>query len=257
MDQDKMREEAAFADAEYASMLGTTQISPRMFAKYEGPRQMWDWRQRAARLLGDVRDKALLDYGCGQGEEAAYFSRLGARVTAIDISEVGVRVGRERATANGLDIDFRVMSCVPTDFPDATFELVHGLGILHHIGLTEGLAEVYRVLRPGGMAVFLEPLGSSPMVEAIKRGLHRRYAIQRNLIPVTSGEENLRLADIRRVGTRWASCRIYPYRLTYRARKLFLPSSLWDLALRLDHLLLTMLPPLQHFAGGAVINLRK
>jgi 2-polyprenyl-3-methyl-5-hydroxy-6-metoxy-1,4-benzoquinol methylase len=257
MNNHRLLEEAQFADSEYAPMIGDTRISSRMFAKYERPNQMWDWRQRAARLLGNLRDQDLLDYGCGQGEESAYFAKLGARVTAIDISDVGVRVGRERAGANGLDIDFRVMQCAPTEFPDEYFDLVHGMGILHHVGLADGLAEVHRMLRPGGIAVFLEPLGSSPLVETAKRMLHGRLSRRLNLIPVTSGEENLKLAEIKRECAPWAYHRIHTYRLTYRARKLFVPSVLWDWALRLDHALLATMPPLRHFAGAAVLHLRK
>ncbi len=254
---EQLREEAEFADSAYAPWAGQTKISPWMLAKYEQPQQMWDWRQRAAGLLGDVRGKAVLDYGCGQGEEAAYFAVLGAKVTAIDISEVGIRIGRERAAANRLDIDFHVMSCTSTNFSDASFDLVHGLGILHHVGLAEGLAEVHRLLRPGGKAVFLEPLGSSPIVEAMKRRIHSAVGERLQLMPVTSGEENLKLPDIQREIAKWTEAQIYPYRLTHRARKLFLPRRLWDWSLRVDHVLLSAVPRLRHFAGAAVIYVRK
>jgi len=253
----RLREEALFADTEYAPMLGSTHISRAMLAKYASPQHAWDWRQRAAQCLGDIAGKTLLDFGCGQGEEAAYLAALGARVTAIDISEVGVRVGRERALANDLSIDFHVMSCTPTTFARESFELVHGMGILHHVGLKEGLSEVFRLLRPGGMAVFLEPLGSSPFIESVKRRIHTALGQRLDLIPVTSKEKNLTLKDIWRETRSWQYRRIYPYRLTYRARKLLLPERLWDLSLRLDHSLLRLLPPLHYFAGAAVIHLRK
>jgi hypothetical protein len=131
------------------------------------------------------------------------------------------------------------------------------LGILHHVGLEVGLSEARRLLRPGGVCVFLEPLGSSALVEGIKRRIHAALGPRLGLTRVTSGEENLRLKDIRRETAGWAYRRIYTFRLTYRARKLFLPRLLWDCSLRLDHFLLTILPPLQHFAGAAVISLRK
>jgi 2-polyprenyl-3-methyl-5-hydroxy-6-metoxy-1,4-benzoquinol methylase len=253
----RLVEEAEFADGEYAPMIGNVRISERMIAKYRHPRQMWDWRQRAARLLGNLEGKAILDYGCGQGEEAAYFAALGGRVTAIDISEVGIRVGRERAIANGLDIDFRVMSCTPTAIPSESFDLVHGLGILHHVGLQDGLVEAHRLLKPGGRAVFLEPLGSSGAVEMAKSAIHGILGHRLGLIPVTSGEENLRLKDIRRAISTWSDHEVYVYRLSYRARKLFLPKLFWNWSLRFDHCLLTACPPLARFAGGAVISLKK
>src|SRR5690606_33263595 len=109
------------------------------------------------------------DFGCGMGEEAVYFARLGAHVTAIDISEVGVEITRRRAAHNGLAgrIDARVMRADPTELPSASFDVVHGLGILHHLDdLEQALREVARLLKPDGMAIFLEPLGNSPMVES-------------------------------------------------------------------------------------------
>jgi SAM-dependent methyltransferase len=255
--QEQLLEEAEFANSEYSPMLGSTRISERMLTKYKCPRQMWDWRQRAARLLGELQGKALLDYGCGQGEEAAYFAYLGAHVTAIDISEVGIKIGRDRTSANNLRVDFRVMSCTPTEFSCESFDIIHGMGILHHVGLAEGLSEAFRLLKPGGVAVFLEPLGSCSLVEGVKRRIHSILGQRLDLIPVTSGEENLRLIDIRKETTSWTYGKVFSYRLTYRARKLFLPKILWDWSLRVDNVLLSLLPPLSHFAGAAVIYLRK
>ncbi|HEY4319802.1 MAG TPA: class I SAM-dependent methyltransferase [Gemmatimonadales bacterium] len=253
----RLEEEAAFADSEYAPMVGDVTINPGMFAKYERPRQLWDWRQRAAQSLGPVAGRRLLDFGSGQGEEACYFAKLGADVSAIDISPVGIQVGRDRAKANGLTVDFQVMSCAATTFADNTFDLVHGHGILHHVGLAEALTEVYRILKPGGRAVFLEPLGNSPRIEALKQRVYHRYKDRRHLIPLTSGEENLRLDDIGRATARWAMVRLYPYYLASRARKLFLPMKYWHLLYRFDHGVLQVMPPLKHFAGGAVIYLEK
>jgi SAM-dependent methyltransferase len=251
-----LREEQEHADAEYRR-LGSTVINEAIFAGYAAPRTLWRWRERAASLIGPVAGKRLLDYGCGQGEESAYFARLGAKVTAIDISPVGLEVGRRRAEANGLTIDFRPMNCEHTDFPDASFDVVHGSGILHHIGLDNGLREVRRVLVDGGVAVFLEPLQSGPVSEWIKGLLSRRLPAFLELTPVTSGEENLKLVDLEERGRAWREFAMYPYRLTYRARKLFLPQRLWDYSLRFDNWALNRWPAASRLAGAAVIFLRK
>ena len=100
MKNDRLAEEAAFADAQYVASVAEhgLSINPVMFAKYTSPSQMWDWRQRVARIIGDLSGKALLDYGCGQGEEAVYFAKLGAKVSAIDISSAGIAITRESRT---------------------------------------------------------------------------------------------------------------------------------------------------------------
>jgi 2-polyprenyl-3-methyl-5-hydroxy-6-metoxy-1,4-benzoquinol methylase len=256
-EEDHLREEAEYADAEYRR-LGSTTINPLMFRKYEQPTQMWDWRQRVAALLHPVAGKRLLDYGCGQGEEAAYFAKLGARVTAIDISRVGLQVGRDRAEANGLAIDFRYMNCLRTDFPDESFDIVHGSGILHHLGLKNSLREVRRLLVPGGVGAFLEPLQSGEASERAKAVLSRTLPSFLGITPVTSGEENLRLAELDEERSSWSELVAYPYRLTHRLRKaLLLPRPLWDVALRLDHLVLSLLPSARRLAGAVVIFVRK
>jgi 2-polyprenyl-3-methyl-5-hydroxy-6-metoxy-1,4-benzoquinol methylase len=257
LDSEKLIEEASFADAEYAVWEKELAINPSMFIKYEHPHQMWDWRQRAARLLGDVAGKDLLDYGCGMGEESTYFAKLGARVKAMDISPKGVEITHKRAAFNGLTVEAQQMNALALEYPDESFDMVHGLGILHHIGLREGLAEVRRVLRPGGAAVFLEPLGTSPFVEAIKKKLHDRFQKEKNLAPVTSGEENLRLDDVVNACSAFSQSRIYEYRLLYRARKLLAPMFLWDWLLRFDQIALAMVPPLRRFAGAVVIYVVK
>lgn len=257
MDAEHLKEEAAFADAEYASKRGTTCINELMFRKYAEPGQLWDWRQRAALLLGEVRGKRILDYGCGQGEEAAYFAKLGARVTGIDVSAVGLQVAQERARANGLSIDFRIANCLKTQLGDGSFDIVHGHGILHHVGMEAGLREVRRLLVDGGIGVFLEPLQSYRIIERPKEWLSQRLPRRLKITPVTSGEENLRQADIQRCVSGWSKYSVDLYHLTYRARKMILPRSLWPLSQRLDHVLLTRLPFLRSAAGAAVIYVKK
>src|SRR5688500_11171572 len=99
-----LREEAEFANRDYAPYANDLDVNPGMFRKYAAPSDICDWRQLAALLLGDMRGKDLLDYGCGMGEESIYFAKLGAHVTAIDISDVGISTLKKRAAHNKLDI---------------------------------------------------------------------------------------------------------------------------------------------------------
>jgi SAM-dependent methyltransferase len=250
-----LQDEANFANQDYAPYADNLAVNPEMFRRYHTPRDLWDWRQLAALLLGDLAGKDLLDMACGMGEESVYFAKLGARVTGIDISDVGIASLRKRAAFHRLDITAMEMRCDPTAFPDASFDRVHGLGILHHVGIEAGLREVDRVLRPGGVGVFLEPLGDSTLLEAAKTFLMKHARFLGNFDHVTDHEHNLTWSEIHAATARFADVRLYPYHLLYRLKRFF-PQSWLNTVRRLDSGILALAPQLQHFAGGVVIAVR-
>jgi SAM-dependent methyltransferase len=114
--------------------------------------------------------RRVLEYGCGRGSMAFDLTAAGASVSGIDISPVAIEIARSEAQARGCpSIDFRVMDAEHLDFPDGTFDLVCGTGILHHLDLECAYAEVRRVLRPGGAAIFAEPLGHNALINMYRR----------------------------------------------------------------------------------------
>lgn len=251
-----LREEADFANQDYAPHDDQLGMSPSMFRKYTSPAALWDWRQLSATLLGDLRGKDVLDYGCGMGEESIYLAKLGGNVTAIDISEVGVAATRRRAEFNGVKVRAYEMRVDPTRFDDQSFDVVHGLGILHHVGIEAGLAEVHRVLRPGGIGVFLEPLGDSKLIERAKTWLMTNARFLGNFDHVTDHEHNLRWEEAEAAVKRFADATFHPFHLLYRLKR-FLPTATVDAVRRFDHALLTVAPGLRHFAGATAIRVRK
>jgi SAM-dependent methyltransferase len=99
----------------------------------------------------------VLELGCFDGSKCQRYLPLGPkRFTGIDISGVLV----ERARARG--IEARVMDAQQLGFPDASFDLVYGGAILHHLDYERALRGIHRVLRPGGSAIFIEPLRDNP-----------------------------------------------------------------------------------------------
>jgi SAM-dependent methyltransferase len=252
---DVLRDEASFANQDYAPYADHLEINAGMFRRYRAPKELWDWRQTAALLLGDVAGKDLLDFGCGMGEESIYFAKQGARVTGIDISDVGVASLRRRAAHHQLDITALEMRCDPTSFPSASFDRIHGLGILHHIGIERGLAEVERLLRPGGLAVFLEPMGASPAIETVKTWLMTHARFLGNFDHVTDHEHNLTWDEVERGVRRFPEASLYPYHLLYRLKR-FIPDRALDAVRRIDLGALTLAPGLRHYAGGVAIRVR-
>jgi SAM-dependent methyltransferase len=87
-------------------------------------------------------------------------------VTGIDVSEAEIEQARERALANGVadKCRFLVADAHDMEFPDDSFDVIVGDSILHHLELRKALLEIRRVLRPGGRAVFLEPLWHNPLL---------------------------------------------------------------------------------------------
>jgi SAM-dependent methyltransferase len=251
-----LREEADFANQDYSPYADKLEMDPGMFRRYQLPQNLADWRQMSALLMGDIAGKSLLDFGCGMGEESIYLAKLGAKVTGIDISEVGVASLEKRAAYNNLDVRAYEMRADPTSFEDESFDVVHGLGILHHVGIDAGLAEIHRLLKPGGIGVFLEPMGNSPMIESVKTWLMKNARFLGEFDHVTDHEHNLTWEEVHSATARFAETLVYPYHLLYRLKRLF-PKALLPAVRRIDASALMLLPALRHFCGGVAIRVRK
>jgi SAM-dependent methyltransferase len=96
-----------------------------------------------------ARPHRVLEVGCGWGELAEWVAReTGAEVVAIDLSPRMVELARERGV-EALQADVQALP-----FADAEFDLVIAAWMLYHVpDLDRGLAEIARVLRPGGRIV--------------------------------------------------------------------------------------------------------
>lgn len=122
------------------------------------------------RHLGDVRGKSLLDLGCGAGENSVYFASRGAECMATDYSPGMVEVALKLAEANGVHVTGRVINAMAMDFPDNSFDIVYASNLLHHIpDPTLTIQEAYRVLKPGGMFCFWDPLKHNPIINVYRR----------------------------------------------------------------------------------------
>ena len=141
--------------------------------------------------LGDLKGKKLLDLGCGLGEGSVFFALNGAQVTASDISPEMCNTTQEVARLNGVEVLTLVASA--TDLraiPDDSFDVVYGANMLHHVEIETCIAEVNRVLKSGGVAVFWDPVQYNPVIN-----VYRRMAAGVR----TEDEHPLRIADIRAI----------------------------------------------------------
>lgn len=94
----------------------------------------------------------VLDIGCGAGTQARLWAALNHRVSALDVNEPLIQVGRARAKEQGLDIEFKVGSATALPFADASMDVCLMPELLEHVQDWQScLREAMRVLRPGGL----------------------------------------------------------------------------------------------------------
>jgi len=114
--------------------------------------------------LGNLTGKRILELGCGAGEGAVYFALQGAEVVATDISQGMVEVVQRLAARHGVQVQAQKMAAEKLEFSDKSFDVVYGNGVLHHVDYQKAVQEASRVLKPGGKAVFIEPLSYNPVI---------------------------------------------------------------------------------------------
>jgi 2-polyprenyl-3-methyl-5-hydroxy-6-metoxy-1,4-benzoquinol methylase len=113
------------------------------------------WFKRLAD--GDLSGQHVLEVGCGQGVGAeVILDRLGAReVTAFDLDEA--MVDRAQRRLHGRPVSLSVGDVCDIEAPTGSFDTVVDFGIIHHVpSWQESIAEIARVLRPGGLMLFEE-----------------------------------------------------------------------------------------------------
>lgn len=103
--------------------------------------------------FSDTHGLRVLEIGVGLGADHQRFAEAGADLWGIDLTERAVEHTRRRLAAFGLTSHLAVGDAEHLDFPDDSFDLVYSWGVLHHSPDTpKAIAEVWRVLKPGGGA---------------------------------------------------------------------------------------------------------
>jgi ubiquinone/menaquinone biosynthesis C-methylase UbiE len=130
-------------------------------------------------LLGPLAGRQLLDCGCGKGHTSVMLAKRGAQVSAFDIAEPDLAIAARLAQANGVPLALYTLVFENLSFADASFDLAFGACVLHHVDIPRAMAELQRVLKPGGRAVFIENSARNPLLMLARRRLVGRLGIPR------------------------------------------------------------------------------
>jgi len=208
--------------------------------------------------VGDLRGKTVLDFGCGDGARSIDYARRGATVYAFDISPENVRTVVKKSEKAGVAerIHPSVMPAESLIYENDIFDFVLGVSILHHTDVTLVEREIERVLKPGGRALFIEPMGHNPFLR-----LFRLLTPDRR----TPTEQPMTIGQIRGFLGRFRQGRFRGFHLL----SILPPGVLWatgnrtvfrrmmSWTQRLARWLLALAPPLRRYCWMALIDVKK
>ena len=211
--------------------------------------------QEVERLSAPGRPARVLEYGCGIGSfSSRVLAEHGFGATGIDISPLGVAAAEEYAAASFPEVgcEYHVMDAERLEFPDDSFDVVCGNGILHHLDLDRAYGQIARVLDPVGSAVFTEPLGHNPLIN-----LYRRLTPEQR----TADEHPLRMSDVRLAREHFAGVEVRFFHLLALLAIPFAERRVFDPLLagldRADALVVHHRSPLRRYAWFAVLKLSR
>ncbi len=215
---------------------------------------VWDAYLRS---IGEFDGRMILDFGCGEGWSTVAYCKRGAKVYCFDISPESLRNLVHDAEAAGVAgrIYPAVMAAEDLGYPSKVFDLVLGVSILHHTDVSCAGREIARVLKPGGRALFIEPLAHNIFLR-IFRWLtpHRRTPTEQ---PMTDRQ----ITDFIRA-FRSGEYRGYQFLSIFSQGLFWLTGNEWLLRKtlhvtdRLDRWILSAFPFLRRYCWAAIIEVR-
>lgn len=122
---------------------------------------------RHEQLVHDaISGGTVLEVGCSSGYSAVHYVEHCCSYVGVDISDAAIAAAADRNLKNA---EFLCVDGHRLPFEDGHFDAVIVNSLLHHLDLKQALAEIARVLRPRGILLFREPLGTNPFFQLYRR----------------------------------------------------------------------------------------
>jgi SAM-dependent methyltransferase len=218
-------------------------------AFYDNPYDKFHYDRDWAYFSSFSHGKSLkfLELGFGNGCLSRFFLRRG-----IDVYSNEISANYAKFLMNTNPVARAVRSCAEIlPYKDSSFDLVATFLALHHFNLELSLSEIYRVLKPGGKGVFMEPLLNSKILYLL-----------RQLLPISDNESpgggGINSAELRMkleaAGFRY---RIREYELLTRLERIPFLHRFQKALRKIDNSIFSTLPIMRHFARTTVIEIFK
>jgi len=115
-----------------------------------------DFAKQLVSELGEGKSRKLLDLGCGNGMDTLYFAEQGYNVTAVDVSESGIKMLQERLDEASLPNIFAVLHDIsqPLAYPSSSFDVVYAHLSLHYFDdetTRQIIQNIHQLLATNGM----------------------------------------------------------------------------------------------------------
>lgn len=133
---------------------GLQPLSREWFERIEEHRYRVEPMIHAVAQFTRHRGEKMLEVGVGAGTDHLQWARAGCDCHGVDLTDAAIATTRARLAPYGLTSKLQRVDAERLPFPDATFDLVYSWGVIHHSKRTEVIiAEIHRVLKPGGVFV--------------------------------------------------------------------------------------------------------
>lgn len=126
---------------------------------YSKPGAIWTQEQPPQKLVSLVEDGILkpgkvLDSACGEGTASVYLAKEGFDVTGIDFSEKAIDYAHERASKEGVEVNFMVMDALELEKLSGAFNFIFEWGLIHHLPpdqVEPYIQKIVQALAPEGL----------------------------------------------------------------------------------------------------------
>ncbi len=146
------------SEEKYSKQMYKEDLDAHLFQRLESDRRLIiPWLESA----GTLKDKSVLEIGCGTGTSSIAIAEQGANVIGVDIDEGALIVAKDRSRVYGLDIEYRNLNAdkLKDTFGVGAFDIIIFFACLEHMTIEERLSslkDAWEMLPSKGLLVIVE-----------------------------------------------------------------------------------------------------